>query len=31
MYTRRLDLKGLLKEVAAVDTAPDLAEGPRDL
>ncbi|APW63847.1 VOC family protein [Paludisphaera borealis] len=31
MFTRRLDLDGLLNEVEAEATAPEVEEGPRDL
>ena len=31
MFTRRLDLDGLLKEVEAETDAPEVEEGPRDL
>ena len=31
MFTRRLDLSGLLKEVEAVNNAPQVEQGPRDL
>ena len=31
MFTRRLDLNGLLKEVEAVPDAPKVDEGPKDL
>jgi catechol 2,3-dioxygenase len=31
MFTRRLDLNGLLKEIEAVKDAPKVDEGPRDL
>jgi catechol 2,3-dioxygenase len=31
MFTRRLDLNSLLKEVEAVKNAPKVDEGPRDL
>lgn len=31
MFTRRLDLDGLLKEVEAAKDAPEVDEGPRDL
>jgi catechol 2,3-dioxygenase len=31
MFTRRLDLNGLLKEVEAAKDAPEVDEGPRDL
>src|SRR3954452_15139076 len=31
MYTRRLDLDGLLREVEAETDAPEVEEGPRDL
>ena len=31
MFTRRLDLDGLLKEVEAATDAPKVDEGPRDL
>jgi catechol 2,3-dioxygenase len=31
MFTRRLDLNGLLKEIKATETAPKVDEGPRDL
>ena len=31
MFTRRLDLNGLLKEVEAVPDAPKVHEGPKDL
>ena len=31
MFTRRLDLNGLLREVEAVADAPKVDEGPRDL
>ena len=31
MFTRRLDLNGLLKEVEAAQDAPKVAEGPQDL
>lgn len=31
MFTRRLDLNGLLKEVEVVPDAPKIEEGPRDL
>jgi len=30
MYTRRLDLKSLLREVEPAQVAPDVEEGPRD-
>lgn len=30
MFSRRLDLNGLLKEVEAVQEAPSVSEGPRD-
>jgi hypothetical protein len=31
MFTRRLDLDGLLEEVQVETNAPKLNEGPRDL
>ena len=31
MFTRRLDLNGLLNEIRATETAPKVDEGPRDL
>lgn len=31
MFSRRLDLNGLLKEIQATETAPRVDEGPRDL
>ncbi len=31
MFTRRLDLNGLLKEVVAAEDAPKIGEGPQDL
>jgi catechol 2,3-dioxygenase len=31
MFTRRLDLNGLLKEIKATETAPKVDEGPKDL
>jgi catechol 2,3-dioxygenase len=31
MFTRRLDLDGLLREVEAATDAPEVEEGPRDL
>jgi catechol 2,3-dioxygenase len=31
MFTRRLDLNGLLNEVEAVEDAPKVGEGPKDL
>ena len=31
MFTRRLDLDGLLNEVEAGANAPEVEEGPRDL
>ena len=31
MFTRRLDLDGLLNEVEAETNAPEVEEGPRDL
>lgn len=31
MFTRRLDLNGLLKEIKATESAPKVDEGPRDL
>jgi catechol 2,3-dioxygenase len=31
MFTRRLDLNGLLEEIEAVQDAPKVEEGPRDL
>ena len=31
MFTRRLDLNGLLKEIEPLDDAPRIEEGPRDL
>jgi hypothetical protein len=31
MFTRRLDLNGLLKEIEPGHDAPQVAEGPRDL
>jgi catechol 2,3-dioxygenase len=31
MFTRRLDLNGLLTEIQATETAPKVREGPRDL
>src|SRR5205085_11137999 len=31
MFTQRLDMNGLLKEVAAVNDAPKVGEGPQDL
>src|SRR3982750_3349499 len=31
MFTRRLDLNGLLKEAKATETAPKVDEGPKDL
>lgn len=31
MFTRRLDLNSLLKEIRATETAPKVDEGPRDL
>lgn len=31
MFTQRLDLDGLLKEVEAVNNAPPIEQGPRDL
>ena len=31
MFTRRLDLDGLLREVNATTDAPKIDEGPRDL
>jgi catechol 2,3-dioxygenase len=31
MYTRRLDLDGLLKEVEAETDAPEVEGGPKDL
>lgn len=31
MFTRRLDLNGLLKEIQLANEAPHVAEGPRDL
>ena len=31
MFTRRLDLDGLLSEVEADADAPEVGEGPRDL
>ena len=31
MYTRRLDLNGLLKEVEALNPTPTIEEGPKDL
>ena len=31
MFTRRLDLNGLLKEIKATESAPNVDEGPRDL
>ena len=31
MFTRRLDLNGLLNEIEAVKDAPKVGEGPQDL
>jgi hypothetical protein len=31
MFTRRLDLTGLLKEIEPAASAPKVEEGPRDL
>src|SRR5436309_10704014 len=31
MFSRRLDLNGLLKEIKATETAPKVDEGPKDL
>ena len=31
MFTRRLDLNGLLNEIEAVEDAPKVGEGPKDL
>jgi hypothetical protein len=31
MFTRRLDLEGLLKEVENVNDMPKIGEGPQDL
>lgn len=31
MFTRRLDLKGFLREIETTQTTPAIGEGPKDL